>query len=365
MAKHPDITPASSQDADSSQRIIVLQEFCTRLCGTDCERCLLACPHEALSLSSKGKPLIDASLCTSCGICLGICDSFTSSRVTMIDLHERIRRIAQRGEDVVLTCKDNIFPGLEPAANVVVLPCLAMLSPEFWTLILSENVPVKITADLAYCADCERAGDMGEVLYGHAVQTAEAWSGRMVGYLDEIPEKENLLKDLTNPEGVDRRSAFTNLVGDVGDIASGKRRLRNSDVLQQFYERKERARAQARLNFDDNEFLENFVPDGTTKQKLWPKRRLLLEAIDRDPAIASRASLVIAETDCALCVNTGACASVCPTGARSIDPHRGTLGFDVRYCIGCGLCVAACTEGAVQLVDTTAVVLLPKQEDES
>ena len=40
---------------------------------------------------------------------------------------------------VVLTCKENVFPGLEPAANVVVLPCLACLSPEFWTLVLTEN----------------------------------------------------------------------------------------------------------------------------------------------------------------------------------------------------------------------------------
>ncbi|MFQ9181047.1 MAG: hypothetical protein ACLR3C_14985 [Eggerthella lenta] len=134
---------------------------------------------------------------------------------------------------------------------MVVLPCLACLSPEFWTLVLTENIPVRIAADLAYCADCERAGEMGEMLYAHAVETAEEWSGAKVGYLDEIPEKENLVRDLANPEGVDRRSAFTNLVSDVGDIASGKRRLRNSDVLQQFYERKERARARARLNLVD------------------------------------------------------------------------------------------------------------------
>ena len=291
MADAPDNMPeqADGPSADAEGRpnqIVVLRDYCTRVRGADCSRCALACPHDAIGFAEDGRPTIDADACTRCGICLGICDAFSSSRVTMIDAHARIRRIALRGEDVVLTCKENVFPGLEPAANVVVLPCLACLSPEFWTLVLTENIPVRIAADLAYCADCERAGEMGEMLYSHAVETAEEWSGAKVGYLDEIPEKENLVRDLANPEGVDRRSAFTNLVSDVGDIASGKRRLRNSDVLQQFYERKERARARARLNLVDGVQFNDFVPQGRTKHVMWPKRQLLLEAIDRNPDIA-------------------------------------------------------------------------------
>ena len=220
------------------QRILVLRDFCTRFRGSACDRCARACPHGAIEFNSEELPVIDAQTCTNCGICLGICDAFTSTRVTMIDLHARVRRIALRGEDVVITCKENIFPGFQPAANVVVLPCLATLSPEFWTLVLAENIPVSIAGDLAYCADCDRAGEFGEMLFTHAIATAEQWTGRKVGYLETIPEKENLVKDLANPEGVDRRSAFTNLAADVADVASGKRRLRNSDVLQQFYERK-------------------------------------------------------------------------------------------------------------------------------
>ena len=282
MADAPDNMPeqADGSSADTEGRpnqIVVLRDYCTRVRGADCSRCALACPHDAIGFAEDGRPTIDTDACTRCGICLGICDAFSSSRVTMIDVHARIRRIALRGEDVVLTCKENVFPGLEPAANVVVLPCLACLSPEFWTLVLTENIPVRIAADLAYCADCERAGEMGEMLYAHAVETAEEWSGAKVGYLDEIPEKENLVRDLANPEGVDRRSAFTNLVSDVGDIASGKRRLRNSDVLQQFYERKERARARARLNLVDGVQFNDFVPQGRTKHVMWPKRQLLHE----------------------------------------------------------------------------------------
>ena len=356
----PDTGEAASPERP--QRIVVLRDFCTRTKGADCERCALACPKDALSFSEDGTPLIDADACTRCGICLGICDAFSSTRVTMADLHGRMRRIALRGEDVVVTCKENIFPGLEPAANVVVLPCLACLSPEFWTLLLAENIPVKVAADLSYCADCERAGEMGEMLAAHAIETAEAWSGRSVGVMDVIPEKENLLKDLADPAGVDRRSAFTNLVGDVSDIASGKRRLRNSEVLQEFYERRERSRALARLNLGNGIEFNDFVPEGRTRKTLQPKRRLLLEALERDPSLASRIPLVISETDCEQCTNALACTQVCPTGARFPNPGDGSLAFDARYCIGCGLCVDVCSEGAVELVETTAEVLLDEDE---
>ena len=362
----PEQEPSGAADgSERPQRIVVLRDFCLRAHGADCKRCALACPHGAVSFAEAGAPVIDGDACTRCGICLGVCDAFSSTRVTMADLHARIRRIALRGERAVLTCKENVFPGLEPAANVVVLPCLACLSPEFWTLVLTENIPVRIAADLAYCADCERAGEMGEMLYAHAVETAEEWSGAKVGYLDEIPEKENLVRDLANPEGVDRRSAFTNLVSDVGDIASGKRRLRNSDVLQQFYERKERARARARLNLVDGVQFNDFVPQGRTKHVMWPKRQLLLEAIDRNPDIAARVPVVLSETDRSRCTNSLDCVAACPTGARFPSPENGELSFDARYCIGCGLCVGACPEGAVELVETTAETLLPAEDETS
>lgn len=335
--------------------IVMLRDFCTRTRGTDCMRCALACPHEAISFAEDdGRPLIDTDACTRCGICLGICDAFSSSRVTMLDLHARIRRIALRGEEVYLTCNENLFPGLDPAANVIVLPCLACLSPEFWTLVLTENIPVIIAADLSYCADCTRAGEMGEVLYPRAIETAEEWSGRTVGYANRIPEKENLVKNLADPTGIDRRNAFANLVGDVGDIASGKRRLRNSEVLQQFYERRERSRVLARLNLGDTTQFNEFVPQGHTKKTLWPKRRMILEAIQRDPSIAPRIPIVVSRTDCDICTNTLHCTSVCPTGARFPDPQSGIIQLDARYCIGCGLCVDACPTGAVTLEEATA-----------
>ncbi len=344
------------------QQILVLRDFCIRYQGAACERCALACPHDALTFGPEQLPVINSDSCTTCGICLGICDAFTSTRVTMIDLHARVRRIALRGEEVVITCKENVFADLDPANNVIVLPCLATFPPELWALILAEQIPISIAADLSYCADCKRAGELGETLFGHAVQTAEAWTGCSVGFREDIPEKDNVLRDLANPDGVDRRNAFFNIFADVSDVASGKRRLRNSDVLQQFFEQRERSRARARLNLNDSSQLNNFTSKGRLKQIMHPKRQMLLEAIDRDSLIANRVSLTISKTNCDTCDNTLSCVSVCPTKARYPHADDGTLEFDVRYCIGCGLCVEACPHGAIDLFESSATALLTQEE---
>lgn len=377
MAESPTPTPAATSDnehqAENSTRppeeqcvpIVVLRDYCTCVRGAACERCAQACPKDAIAFTESGLPAIDYTTCTRCGICFGICDAFSSTRVTMIDLHARIRRIALRGDAVVLTCKENIFPGFEPAANVVVLPCLASLSPEFWTLMLAEGTSVTIAADLSYCTECERAGNMGEILYSHAIEMGETYSGRSVSFSEVIPEKENLVQDMANPEEVDRRQAFMNIAHEVNDITSGKRRLRNSEVLQEFYERRERMRARARLALGNNMEFNNFAPKGLTKKTMHPKRRMLLEALEHDSSIAERVPLVLSQTDRTRCTNSLSCATACPTGARYPHPTDGTLAFDARYCIGCDLCTNACPEGAIRLAEATAKALLASNTNDA
>ncbi|MCL2826691.1 MAG: 4Fe-4S ferredoxin, partial [Eggerthellaceae bacterium] len=241
--------PVDAADPSHEGKVVFLRDYCVRAKGADCSRCASACPKSAISFPDGGLPEIDAQACTGCGICYGICDAFSSTRVTMLDLHERVRRTALRGETVYLTCRENVFPGLVVATNVIVLPCLACLSPEFWAVVLSENIQVKVACDLSYCADCDRAGETAEMLYTHAIKTAEGWTGEKVGFSNEIPEKETLLHGLSDPNEVDRRSAFTDILDDVGDIATGRRRLRNSEVLHRFIERRERSKALAQLRF--------------------------------------------------------------------------------------------------------------------
>ncbi len=283
----------------------------------------------------------------------------------MVDLHARIRRIALRGEDVVLTCKENVFPGLEPAANVVVLPCLACLSPEFWTLVLAENIPVTIAADLVLLRRLRHVpARWARSCTPTPWRRPRSGAARKVGFIDVIPEKENLVRDLANPEGVDRRSAFTNLVGDVGDIASGKRRLRNSDVLQQFYERQERARARARLNLGRRRRSSTTsCPRAAREDVMQPKRQLLLRGHRPRPGHRrARARGAVRDRLRALHERARLRRRRAPPARGSPTRNDGTLAFDARYCIGCGLCADACPHRRGRAREADAAAVLPPDD---
>ncbi|MDR2721370.1 MAG: 4Fe-4S dicluster domain-containing protein [Coriobacteriaceae bacterium] len=351
---------AADAPEERKASVVVLRDFCTRFKGTQCDRCEKACPKSAISYTPEELPLIDTNRCTLCGICFGICDAFSSTRVTMLDLHERVRKIAAKGETVHCTCQENVFPELDPAANVVILPCLACLSPEFWTVVLSENIPVKIACDLSYCDGCAIAGENAEMLYTHAIHTAEIRTNSKIGFSNEIPEKENLLKGFTSSKGIDRRSIFTNFAGDVSDIATGKRSARNSEVIARFTERRERSKALNQLRFANSETINFFSPSGRAKKILHPKQQMLLEAVAANPAIAQNIPVQSAVLDKQLCEGARACMKVCPTGALSPDPGVGKTVLDQRYCIGCGLCIQACAACALSLETKTAVCLIPK-----
>lgn len=355
----------SSEQEQSDARILVLRDYCIRQNGSDCTRCAMACPHEAISYEENGLPNINPELCTHCGICFGICDAFSSNKVTLLDLNSRVRRIALRGDAVYFTCRENVFPGLDPASNVIILPCLACLPPEFWTLMLAEGVSVNIACDFAYCTECQRAGEIAETLYSHAIKSAERWTRKKVVFSEVIPEKEDILKDLSAPEGVDRRGAFDNLVGDISDIVSGKRRLRNSEVLQQFIERRERSKAIAQLRLSDIEEINTFAPLGRMKKTLFPKRRMLIEALQADKAIGARIPLYIAKLKGENLPFIQNDHYSCPTGALSPDSTSGNITIEERYCIGCELCSLIYPESEIEIAKTTAAVLIIDEPDKN
>ena len=55
--------------------------------------------------------------------------------------------------------------------------------------------------------------------------------------------------------------------------------------------------------------------------------------------------ITIREKDC---VNCGACTSVCPSGALSMDDTSWTLAFEAANCLGCNLCVNSCPLRALE-----------------
>ena len=53
--------------------------------------------------------------------------------------------------------------------------------------------------------------------------------------------------------------------------------------------------------------------------------------------------------DEARCTHCGACITVCPTGAFSLEPETRRVLFDHSKCVVCGLCIKACPPRAMKL----------------
>ncbi|MBP5313374.1 MAG: 4Fe-4S dicluster domain-containing protein [Eggerthellaceae bacterium] len=335
----------------SEPKVIFLKEYCTRTFGSTCTRCIAACPAQALSTDKDDdtKIVVDADACTQCAICCGVCDALSSTRVTMLDLHERVRSIAQNGNVVVFTCKENVFPDLDLAKNVIVMPCIASISPELWTLILSEKITVRVAIDMNYCTDCKRGGSMGMPLYTYAIEQAQRWAASEIRFVDIIPEKPTLRRVLSDDTGINRRSAISGLAVNIVDAATGRRRKRNSNAIEQIRNARETARARARLSVDETIQASLAANEAMRTRIIVPKREMLIDAINNDPKIAPRVLVVVSATNMMECIDCGKCCKNCPTAARRIDADTGQLDYDRLYCIGCGLCVNACPQEIVTL----------------
>ncbi len=334
-------------------KMLVAPEFCVRPFGGACERCRIACPVAAISFSDeRSTPVIDEDACTTCGVCMGVCDAFLSSSTSLHALYEHLRRVAMRGELVYLTCTENVFPGFQPADNVTILPCLACIPPEMWALLLAQNVPLCLTCDLKYCDDCDKAPQRGAMLFSRAIEIAEEWTGGSVHWDREIPENQEKISPAeAAPAG--RREIFDNIKDDALDLVSGKRRLKNSDTLKELYRRRERSRMRERLNLVSDEALNRFATGGRSKRVLLPRRRMIMEALVADASMGERVELAISQTDEERCDACLECTRVCPTGARIPSPEDGSLDYDQRFCIGCDACTEACPRQAVTMTEFT------------
>lgn len=342
-------TPEDAPEPLVRDEIVALDSWCTAPLGSGCTRCVAACPHQAISLDEAG-PHIDESLCTRCGICLGICDGFAWSRITLEDLVARAEREA-KGEGVVcFTCNEHIFPGLAPRSNVMVLPCLAAVPPEFWGALLARNIKAEVFLDRSYCDTCMVAGPVAPQLFDYALGQAQDWTGRTIAHASAIPERESILSLYANVDEADRRQIFSTLATEGMDIATGKHRQRNAGTLDEFHENQERLRAKGRIRMAQGR---KDLPAVLQKKDQWPRQKLIVDAAQRMPEQAHALVRYATTTNCEECEQAHACVNVCPTAARSLD-ERGYPMVDARRCIACGTCVAACPNQACTFKTITA-----------
>lgn len=261
-----------------------------------CDRCLTACPAEALSFaddsssSSAGVRLHASDACHGCAQCVAACPTEALLSTPIETLSARIGQ-AGPSADIVLACHR-----VRPDESAQTLQCLRALGSDMlWQLKAQAGgaeLVLQLPADCATCAAAPAAG-------------ADAWLAE-VRKLARIEPEAGLTFTPVPTRQLSRRHFLSGMpapslpVVDPHDTMPDARRHRR---------RTGAAKALPRLTPPE-------MP------------QLLLE--ERS------------------CEGHGVCARVCPTPALQATA-TGTLRFDPLSCIECGHCVSACPEGALSL----------------
>jgi len=288
---------------------------------SECKKCEVICPTNAIVVGENPLPVINHSMCVTCGACNAVCPN-ESFRYKDFNTTDFFFDFLEDEESNLISCKKNI-------------PCIAALSVEH---IISLTVFKKeIVFDMGHCEGC----NIAHSCYPQILKNYEEAS-----YLLEAMENKSLIK-LENicfkpvDKSEDRRaflSAFKPKT--LGKI---KRNFENevkkaSDELREYTLEK--------------------IDIMLLKKKLLPKKRkLFFSAIKRviKPSqfhvvdateVSFTSQKIIDEDSCTACQ---ICYRVCPTGALTSDITNSKIDFDPFMCIKCNICHDVCEPNAITL----------------
>lgn len=356
------LAPAEAVARPKGPKTKFIPQHCIRQAGAECERCMKACPAAAISFDGDQFAGINEETCTRCGICWGICDAFSATKISLEDVYKRMQAIARLGERPVITCRPTLDEDARPAKNVIVLPCLALIPPEFWARALAEELPFRVCVELKHCLDCETAKGYAEILYTHSIKTAECWAEKKITFIRNVPQVDPAELEAEQDEESNKRRALTNVGSDVADIYAGKRSWRASRIVQQLAKSRAKNRQAEQVREKQAELEAKATGASDTERIMGTKRSMLLHAARAAECVGGNALVTVSQTECNECKIDCACALACPTKARMAVQKPGAeqlqLAYDRSYCIGCGLCQQACTQEAISMVDVAVGELI-------
>lgn len=320
------------QPLGSARRLSFLPQACLslRFWQHACERCVAACPVEALKLDDSGMTLGDG--CVGCGRCASACPS-TALRVKGFEAS-----LPVLAGEVVVECWKVASPE-NGEQSVVRVPCLGGLSGSALLELVAaaQGHPVRLM-DRGWCASCVAGGNETHPAEA-AVKEAEkiltklgapvAWFPRII--LAPLPSvlMPVEIPDPLSQQLLSRRRFFSALLTETTaalmSVASGV----------------DKVGAAPRT-------LSLAAVAGRGMKKVTALIMALAQRAGTKPSAAMFPSVEISTA----CCNHGICAAACPSGAllRYEDDAASGILFDPTACFACGICVGVCPEQAVRLL---------------
>lgn len=306
-----------------------------RYAALDCQRCVDACPIQALRQTAKGPEL--GGECLACGRCVPVCpiEALEVPGFAPVPTH----RTADQWP-LAIDCWR--VPVQESPRGAWRVPCLGGLSSadlaELTACLPPDQGPVLL--ERGFCARCPAGGSAEdgssgfpaqaviqevEALLGALGLAPRAWPRRL-----EMPISPDRMQDPGSPlleERVSRRGFFTG----------------HTDA----------ARSPARSGTADATPFDGTRTQGATSTDRPSRRQRLLAALTAlaGPGVPLPNRLYPQLQASAACAGHGVCISACPTGALQgyTDAQGRGLRFEPAACTACNLCARLCPEQALRL----------------